>query len=229
MAVTALVAAVVQVPVGEVLDADLDQGALLVRRVPGVAMDTPAARTRLAGHGSEVPVAEDLGALLRDLAGVPVAAAVEAGVGEADLDGWARQLRRDVDVLSGALEPHDGARLTGLLRWPAPVERISFSHNDLGDEHLFVDETGRLSGMIDLSDACLGDPARDLALILFDLGPRIAGRVAVHAGLDDEDSWSAARWFAARAGVAGLVQRLHRTGELHQPTLQRLRTVLAEA
>nr|KEP23136.1 hypothetical protein DA06_11740 [Georgenia sp. SUBG003] len=53
---------------------------------------------------------------------------------------------------------------------PAAARRV-LSHNDLGIEHVLVDRaTGEVTGVIDWADAALVDPARDLGLILRDLG-----------------------------------------------------------
>lgn len=55
---------------------------------------------------------------------------------------------------------------------PPPAERLVFSHNDLGAEHVLVDPgTGAVTGLIDWSDAAVCDPAYDYGLLLRDLGP----------------------------------------------------------
>ncbi|MEU7904320.1 aminoglycoside phosphotransferase family protein [Actinoplanes sp. NPDC049118] len=55
---------------------------------------------------------------------------------------------------------------------PEPAASLAFSHQDLGAEHVLVDPgTGEITGVVDWSDAAVGDPARDLGLILRDLGP----------------------------------------------------------
>lgn len=54
---------------------------------------------------------------------------------------------------------------------PADGTRVP-AHNDLGIEHVLVDRgTWVVTGVIDWSDAALTDPARDLGLVLRDLGP----------------------------------------------------------
>jgi aminoglycoside phosphotransferase (APT) family kinase protein len=55
---------------------------------------------------------------------------------------------------------------------PPPAPALRLSHNDLGVEHVLVDPThGTVTGVVDWSDAAVTDPARDLALLLRDLGP----------------------------------------------------------
>lgn len=52
---------------------------------------------------------------------------------------------------------------------PAPCERRVLIHGDLGAEHVFVDGE-RITGVIDWSDAALGDPAVDHGRLLRDFG-----------------------------------------------------------
>jgi Phosphotransferase enzyme family len=69
-------------------------------------------------------------------------------------------------------------------RAPAPASTLVFSHQDLGIEHVLVDPgTGTVSGVIDWSDAAIGDPARDYGLILRDLGPGALAAALPHRDL----------------------------------------------
>jgi aminoglycoside phosphotransferase (APT) family kinase protein len=44
---------------------------------------------------------------------------------------------------------------------------LRFTHNDLSPDHVIVDaKTGKLAGIIDWSDATLGDPARDFVFLV---------------------------------------------------------------
>lgn len=53
---------------------------------------------------------------------------------------------------------------------PSPA-RLYLAHSDLGAEHVFVAGTPRhITGVIDWSDAGIGDPALDLGLVMRDLG-----------------------------------------------------------
>ncbi len=54
-------------------------------------------------------------------------------------------------------------------------------NGDIGTYHLLFDESrGRLSGILDFGTAGLGDPAADLACLLFQYGERLVRRVAEH-------------------------------------------------
>ena len=51
-------------------------------------------------------------------------------------------------------------RVQVLLDAP-PIEREVFVHDDLGPEHVLMDEGGRPVGIIDFEDATIGDPEVD--------------------------------------------------------------------
>ncbi|MBN6192741.1 aminoglycoside phosphotransferase family protein [Aneurinibacillus sp. BA2021] len=66
---------------------------------------------------------------------------------------------------------------------PPPTRSLIIAqHNDLGAEHILVDDRGHVTGVIDWTDAALTDPARDIGSIYRDLGPDAAVRVG--EGLD---------------------------------------------
>jgi aminoglycoside phosphotransferase (APT) family kinase protein len=57
----------------------------------------------------------------------------------------------------------------------------TFSHNDLGIEHVLIDPaTWTVTGIIDWSDAAVVDPACDFGLLHRDLGPA-AARAAIRS------------------------------------------------
>ncbi|MFD5215370.1 aminoglycoside phosphotransferase family protein [Microbacterium sp. NPDC058345] len=56
-------------------------------------------------------------------------------------------------------------------------------HNDLGAEHVLVDDAGRVTGIVDWADAALADPARDLGSIFRDFGENVARGVAAGLGI----------------------------------------------
>jgi aminoglycoside phosphotransferase (APT) family kinase protein len=54
---------------------------------------------------------------------------------------------------------------------PRSSPKLYLAHSDLGAEHVFVAGTPRrITGVLDWSDAAIGDPALDLGLIMRDLG-----------------------------------------------------------
>jgi hypothetical protein len=121
-------------------------------------------------------------------------------------------------------------RVDEFLVGPAPndVRRITFCHNDLGDEHVVLSEDGgHVRGVIDWSDAVLGDPARDLGLLTLDFGPGIVDAlIDDYHGPTGADFRGRVLWFAATAGVEGLAWRLA-NARPWQVTADRLRDVLA--
>nr|WP_255673441.1 phosphotransferase [Deinococcus sp. 14RED07] len=86
-----------------------------------------------------------------------------------DLDPSGRDWR---DAALDDLEAAAGAGvLPGADAWAARVQAVPDLrkvvpvpiHGDFAAEHVSLDGQGRLSGVLDWSDAALGDPARDLA------------------------------------------------------------------
>ncbi len=75
------------------------------------------------------------------------------------------------------LHAHVEARLAGA---PPPAERRVFIHGDLGAEHVFV-AGGRITGIIDWSDAVIGDPALDRGRLLRDFGGDGDARTRLYA------------------------------------------------
>lgn len=119
--------------------------------------------------------AQDLGAALGAIHSIPESAARAAGVGEMEVDDEESQLwlERGVEI-AFRLRTLDDAVDRALL-W---MSRVAFPlpsyagprrviHHDLSREHVLVDPvTGRLKGIIDWTDAILGDPARDFVFLV---------------------------------------------------------------
>jgi aminoglycoside phosphotransferase (APT) family kinase protein len=75
------------------------------------------------------------------------------------------------------------ARQTALeLLARVATTRTALVHADLGDEHILVQD-GRISGVIDWTDAEIGDPALDLSWLLNDTPDGIATGLAETYGL----------------------------------------------
>lgn len=211
------------VPAGEVIAADLALGAMLMRRVPGYAVAD--------GGRVDTDFAADLARLLTELRTVPtVPAAQVAGVPPSSPQEWWEDALAQYERAADQFEADDRRAVETWLADPVPEEAEPhvLCHNDLGDEHLMVDGNGRLAGVIDWTDAVVGDPARDLALIQFDLGLDLARDVVTAAGWErDHALWDRARWFAVRAGVWGICRRLRSDGIGVGEQLPRLRALLA--
>jgi aminoglycoside phosphotransferase (APT) family kinase protein len=131
------------------------------RRIPG--------RPLAPGDGHPAFLAE-LGATLGALHGLPVAGAVQLLGDEPTPDAWWAgydELWRTVeaDVLP-LVAGHVRNAITAEYRRVVdrrPQFPPVLVHRDLAPEHILVDErTGRLSGLIDFEDACVGDPVIDL-------------------------------------------------------------------
>jgi aminoglycoside phosphotransferase (APT) family kinase protein len=139
-------------------------------------------------------------------------------------DLWSDVRTRVLPTLDHDLRVAVDVRFTEFLdsAWDFPPTLV---HADLGAEHVLVDQTGSVSGLIDFETAAIGDPAVDFAALLPTLGE---GRVhalmeaygrpvdlqrmrgyhwlgslfAVQYGMDSEDPET------IRDGVAGLRARL---------------------
>lgn len=146
---------------------------------------------------SELTAAQgrELGAFLRALHGSDAAEAVEHGAPApaavrreraAELD---RMRAAVLPLLPAASRAVGGALLDAIAELPA----AALVHGDLGPEHVLV-EAGRLSGVIDWSDAHVGDPAIDLAWALHGATPAFASALAERYGADGELRARALLW-----------------------------------
>ena len=137
------------------------------RFIPGVGADTIDAPS--------LALARDIGAALGAIHSVSVDSARSAGVWEMDPDdlgrsNWLRRglaaaarLRAVDPAVDGAVDWVNRVSLPGPM-FEGPVRLI---HHDLSPDHLILDPaTGRLAGIIDWSDAILGDPARDFVFLV---------------------------------------------------------------
>lgn len=179
--VLAAVADISPLPVPEPAFTVAEQGCLAYRKLPGMPLlDVP--RHRRSAHGTSI--AATLGELLTALHAVPVDRL--AGLVDTDhqpLTEWRHEAaenyatvagqvpavhRRSVEAFLDAAPPNDGCTPT-------------FSHNDLGIEHVLIDpDTWTVTGIIDWSDAAVVDPACDFGLLHRDLGPA-ATRAAIRS------------------------------------------------
>lgn len=135
------------------------------RWVPGVSADRPGVEPAPSLNG-------EIGAALGAIHSVPEDDALAAGV-EADEEGapeWYREAVEFAPALAGLSPEIDAALewLRAVAAPPGPYQGpVRLIHNDLAPEHLLVDaETGHLTGILDWTDAALGDPALDFAVLV---------------------------------------------------------------
>lgn len=171
----------------------LDDGTsyALYRRLPGVA----------ASCADSHAIAGGVAALLTALHAVEPADALLLGLaapGTLDLEVLARRTTAEVVPLLPWEAVEALREAFAALREPPPVEVVV--HADLGESNLLVDG-GRLAGVIDWTDAHVGDPALDLSWFVQCLGVEGA-RAALASyvppeGVDPETLWRRAFAHAA--------------------------------
>ena len=131
----------------------------------------------------------DLAALLTGLREVPVRQAETLGVPRVSprsLEALRRAAERAAERLATADE-FDPARLHQLT--PSAATQLAAQagtsvlvHHDLRGEHLVVSADGRVRGVLDWTDAVVGDPAEDIAGLALAVGSPAAVRAATLAG-----------------------------------------------
>lgn len=162
------IAAISPLPVPVPVLADPDGGLLAYRKLPGeplLSAPDGAAHARAVGA--------ELGGLLAVLHAQPPQDWGEL-VDDDDTPpaAWLHEARETFAGVAFSVPPGHRRAVEVFLHGPPPPvpSRRVLSHNDLGIEHVLVEETGTVTGVIDWSDTALVDPARDLGLILRDLG-----------------------------------------------------------
>jgi aminoglycoside phosphotransferase (APT) family kinase protein len=170
-----------------------------VPRVELVGGPAPGFPYRFAGHRMIRGVAADavapdllptlareIGAALGAIHSIPEAEARAAGVRETEEDDVGRKewLERGFEAASElrGLDPAVDRALGGVRRVSPPLARfegpLRLIHQDLEPDHLIVDPaTGRLAGILDWTDAAVGDPARDFVFLVTWRGWRFAEEV----------------------------------------------------
>ncbi|HQK31943.1 MAG TPA: aminoglycoside phosphotransferase family protein [Phycicoccus sp.] len=212
-------------PTNKVLAADPDEGAILMTLVPGEPAEVRAPRDRAA-------FAATLATFLTRLHMVPVSELGEVVEPDRSQAEWLRETSEAWSAARHLFDPRDQRQIEDFLAQPVPdpPRRMVFCHNDLGEEHILLTNGGAaVSGVIDWSDAVLGDPARDLALLWLDFGVEVFEPVlAGYEGLHDDDLRGRTRWFAARAGVEGVTYRAVHARRSLGRTMTSLRAILLE-
>lgn len=196
--------------------------------IPGVAADDPS-----------VPwapeLADDLGRALTRIHSIPAALADDVDVVHVavscrePLDELRRQMHLVPEI--GDIAPRGCAWLDAGPVVPADyVGPPRFIHNDFSADHIIVSRTtGRLSGIIDWSDAALGDPAQDFSYLLLCRGWSFLQRALDAYGLPLDAAFSERSIFLARVRALGwLADAIKRRGST-TPSLEIVRRVFANA
>ena len=171
---------------------------------------------RLAGTAS--PVAEPptgagarlLGTFLKRLHAWPAAQAAALGLESDDDLGLGEWSAEGLNDLSGAVkaglvpEPEGALWLAVLLPPARSPEPGRVLHGDFAAEHVLLDASGRPVGVIDWSDARLGDPAQDLAGLLHWGGAALLDAALEEYGPLDAGARRRAHFYATCRALADL-------------------------
>ncbi len=215
-----LLAGVSPLPVPEPLIVDRAHGCLAYRMMPGVALsDWP--------QPPNTTVAAALGLFLAALHVIPATRVADlVDTDDTTPARWLAETIADWEQVQAQVPAGDHPAITRFLATaaPRPAEHLVFSHQDLGVEHVLVDPaTQTITGIIDWTDAAVGDPACDFGRLLRGLGPgalsaalRAYDRTAVTATQDDRTGVRERAVFYARCVLIedlahGLPQYLQRT------------------
>jgi len=152
-----------------------------------------------------------LGAFLRILHGLEVHEALRLGVPQDDdptLEQWSGEARSGLHFLveHGYLESGQNKHWEKILAKPPKLERrlSKVMHGDFAAEHVLLDAQGTPCGVIDWSDALVGDPAQDLAGLLHWGGmPLLSSALETYGDLEAE-ALERAQWYAACRAFADI-------------------------
>lgn len=133
--------------------------------LPGLTYDPTTYEVTWHFDKDSPPFVETLGAAIAALHAIPRAAAINAGMAPNTVADVRQKLRTDLDRVKDRFEvpahKWDGwqAWLADDSYWPHETAVV---HGDLYVGHVMVEANGRVTGMIDWTEARLGDPAIDL-------------------------------------------------------------------
>jgi aminoglycoside phosphotransferase (APT) family kinase protein len=171
-----------RLPVPRPLRVDPERGIIVYERLPGLPLfdvvDQPS-RMKDQAH-----LAKTLGEFLGRLHRAPLDRMRSLVPAEdAPLSAWLDEAAADYADVADIVPAEARPVIEKFLATSPPPEPrvVALCHNDLGAEHLLVDEmTSAVTGIIDWSDAALGDPALDFARIYRDVGPGFVFMTLVH-------------------------------------------------
>ncbi len=120
-----------------------------------------------------VRIGRQLGGFVAALGGL-TADALDLPVDVPDAAEWLASTAAAFDDARSALDPDQRAAVERFLAAPPPrfpdAGHLVVAHHDLGAEHVLVDRSLAVTGIIDWTDAAVTDPAADLGRVLRDLG-----------------------------------------------------------
>jgi aminoglycoside phosphotransferase (APT) family kinase protein len=173
------------------------------RKLEGQPLDPEAAR---GAHGSAL--AAQLGGFLAALHTFPRVSAVRAGLADVDASAWLEQQRglaeRCESQVMPLLDADERRRAQAVFTeffssWDGSLELV-LVHADLGPAHI-LRRGSTVSGVIDWSDARLGDPALDLAWLLYGTGTPFAdGLLGAYASAETNTALRRRALFYHRLG-----------------------------
>lgn len=164
---------------------------------PGILVDAIA----------PVSVGRGLGAFLRALHGVDVTLAETPGlVADDDADEWVVEALADLERAAHHVQPGSRAAVLRLLAEGLPASSARcVLHGDFAAEHALMSPDGRPTGVIDWSDARLGDPTVDLAGLFHGGGEALLDAASASYGPIDAATRVRAVWYAVCRGLGDLV------------------------
>ncbi|MEL4317698.1 aminoglycoside phosphotransferase family protein [Leifsonia sp. YIM 134122] len=154
-----------------------------------------------AGTDADEALADDIVAFLAGLRRIDTADA-PPGYRSGTFHGLAPSVRASIDAIADLVDAPSLRRLwdDSLAAAPWTGEPV-WTHGDLLSGNLLV-EDDRLSGVLDIACAGVGDPACDLLAAWSILQPRARARLRALLGVDDE-TWRRGRgWAVAQASIA---------------------------
>jgi aminoglycoside phosphotransferase (APT) family kinase protein len=168
----------IDIEVPDLLVAEQVSGLMIYRRLPG----RPYLVTSRTGPDA---MTDPLGRVLHTMH--QLTGEVDVPDDHHPMDAWLADARSTAVQIDAHLRPEHRVGIRQLLTAAPPPDTglTLLCHNDLGAEHLLVDDSGALTGIIDWTDAAHTDPARDIAAIYRDLGPAVAVAVAQAAEIPD--------------------------------------------